>query len=110
MRPLYLAASLLLCLGVSAQQTLVLTSDDYAHAEKFLTYATSPLVLGAGVRPNWIAGGDRFWYRVTRAKGAEFVLVDPAKGTKTAAFDQKRLAAALNAATGVPGSRRTTAW
>jgi len=100
MRPLYLAASLLLCLGVSAQQTLVLTSDDYAHAEKFLTYATSPLVLGAGVRPNWIAGGDRFWYRVTRAKGAEFVLVDPAKGTRSAAFDHARLAAALSNAAG----------
>ena len=75
-----------------------LTTADYARAEKFMNYNTGPLVLRAGVRPNWLSG-DRFWYRVTTAEGSEFVLVDPARG-KMPAFDHTRLAAALSAAAG----------
>jgi dipeptidyl aminopeptidase/acylaminoacyl peptidase len=42
----------------------------------------------------------RFWYRDRGAEGVTFELVDPAMGTKTAAFDQQKLAAALTAAVG----------
>ncbi len=73
MRPI--AAALILCAQTLAQQV------DYAHAEKFMPYNTTPLVFGAGVRPTWLAG-DRFWYRVTREAGPEVILVDPAKGTR----------------------------
>jgi dienelactone hydrolase len=97
MRPHYPAALLLLCSTVCAQQTV--STADYAHAEKFMTYNTTPLVFGSGIRPNWIAG-ERFWYRVTRSNGAEFILVDPAKGTRAPAFDHARLAASLSAAAG----------
>lgn len=76
----------------------VLTSADYAHAEQFMTYNTTPLMYGAGVRPNWLPGG-KFWYRVTREHGPEFILVDPEKGTRTPAFDHAKLAVALSAAT-----------
>jgi dipeptidyl-peptidase-4 len=75
------------------------TAADYAHAEKFLGYNTNPLVLHSGVRPNWLLG-DRFWYRTTTADGSEFVMVDPASGAKSPAFDQVKLAAALSAAAG----------
>jgi dipeptidyl aminopeptidase/acylaminoacyl peptidase len=85
--------------GLSQQATVHLTTEDYAHAEKFMGYNTTPLVFGAGVRPTWIAG-DRFYYRVMRETGAEFILVDAAKGAKTPAFDQARLAAALSTASG----------
>jgi hypothetical protein len=44
----------------------VLTADDYARAERFLSYHTAPLVLNAGVRVTWLPDG-RFWYRTTRA-------------------------------------------
>jgi dipeptidyl aminopeptidase/acylaminoacyl peptidase len=67
-------------LPVAAQQA-ALTSDDYARAERFLSYNTAPLVLHSGVRPTWLDDG-RFWYRVTTEKGREAFLVDPAKGTK----------------------------
>jgi dipeptidyl aminopeptidase/acylaminoacyl peptidase len=50
-------------------------------------------------RPNWITG-DRLWYRVLTAQGSEFILVNPAKGTRAAAFDQVKLAAGLSTATG----------
>ena len=59
----------------------VLTTADYARAEKFMGYNTTPLVARMTVRPNWLAD-DRFWYRVTTAEGSERVLVDPAKGAR----------------------------
>src|SRR5580704_861151 len=58
-----------------------LTSADYARAEKFMGYNTTPLAARMTVRPNWLAD-DRFWYRVTTPEGSERVLVDPAKGTR----------------------------
>jgi dipeptidyl aminopeptidase/acylaminoacyl peptidase len=92
-----LAAILLSVASASAQQKF--TSADYARAERLMGYKTTPLVFRSGVRPNWLPD-ERFWYRITTAEGAEFVLVDPAKGTRTPAFDHVKLAAALSAATG----------
>ena len=63
-----------------AQQRAI-TADDYARAERFMNYNTTPLVLRSGVRPNWLEDG-RFWYRITTEKGNEAFLVDPAKRTK----------------------------
>jgi dipeptidyl aminopeptidase/acylaminoacyl peptidase len=84
---------------VRAQQVGTLTDNDYAHAETLLGYGTAPLIDHDPGRPNWISG-DRFWYRVLTAQGSEFILVNPAKGTRLAAFDQAKLAAGLSAATG----------
>ena len=81
-------------------QPRAFTSADYARAEDFMGYNTAPLVYRAGVRPNWMEN-DRFWYRVTTAEGAEFILVDPAAGTRRPAFDHARVAAALSSAAGV---------
>jgi dipeptidyl-peptidase-4 len=82
-----------------AQQTRALTAADYARAERALGQTTSPLVFGGGVRPTFLPD-ERFWYRVATPTGAEFILVDPAKGTRTRAFDQAKIAAGLTAATG----------
>jgi dipeptidyl-peptidase-4 len=90
-----LAAFLLLCTPLFAQPRAY-TAADYARAEKFMPYNTTPLVYRATVRPNWMAD-DRFWYRITTPAGAEFVVVDPGKGTRTPAFDHVRLATALTA-------------
>ena len=99
---LTLAAAVLLApMGAAAQAQPALTAPDYARAEQFLSYNTQPLVDGSAGPPNWLAN-DRFWYRVLTARGAEFVLVDPARKTRTAAFDQARLAAALSQASGQP--------
>lgn len=84
------------------------TAADYARAEKFLTYSTAPLVLHSGIRPNFIGTTDRFWYRVVlstpqgpkREVAAQFVTIDPAKGTRQPAFDHAKVAAALTAAVG----------
>jgi dipeptidyl aminopeptidase/acylaminoacyl peptidase len=80
-----------------AETRTPLTADDYARAERFMGYNTTPLVFRTSVRPNWL-DGDRFWYRVTVPGGAEFVLVDPARAVKEPAFDHARVATALSAA------------
>src|SRR5579872_1986219 len=98
---LTLPMALAFCSSALAQQnTTALTGADYARAEKFMGYNTTPLVLGAPGRPGWMTDG-RFWYRVLREKGPEFLIVDPAKGgARAPAFDHLRLAAALSKASG----------
>ncbi|MCW3113463.1 MAG: peptidase [Segetibacter sp.] len=87
--------------SVLAQQAVapVVTTADYQRAEKMLVYNTSPLIDRASVRANWLPG-ERFWYRVLTAAGSEFILVDPARGTRKIAFDHQKLASALSSATG----------
>jgi dipeptidyl-peptidase 4 len=88
---------ILIPLFTAAAQQRAMTADVYSRAEKFMGYNTTPLVLRSGVRPNWLPD-ERFWYRVTTAEGSEFVMADPARGTRQPAFDHARLAAALSEA------------
>jgi dipeptidyl-peptidase-4 len=76
-----------------------IATEDYARAEKFMGYNVNPLVYHGVARPAWMEDG-RFWYRDNGPSGVTFMVVDPVKGTKTPAFDQTKLAAALMAATG----------
>src|SRR5512142_1086532 len=97
-RSVFLVLFFSVALRVLAQQsTTKVTAEDYAHAEKFLSYETNPLVYGI-VRPTWLQD-DRFWYRENTLEGFQFVIVD-AQGKHTPAFDQAKVAAALSAASG----------
>ena len=80
----------------AAAQPQPVTAEDYARAEGFLSQYTTPLVFGASVRPTWLPG-DRLWYRSTTPEGSEFILADPATGSRAPAFDHARLAQALSA-------------
>ena len=91
-----LTAPLLFAVQAAAQP--VLTTADYAHAEKFMPYNADPLVYHA-VRPAWTPD-ERLWYRDIGPEGVRFVLFDPVKLTKEPAFDHAKLAAALSAAAG----------
>ena len=77
-----LAAILLVApaIPLEAQQPAV-TAADYARAERFLRENAAPLAFGVGVRPVWVSG-DRFGYSNRIAGGSEFILVDPARGTR----------------------------
>src|SRR5262245_10569843 len=77
---------------VSAQQV------NYARAEQLLNWNSDRLVSGDQVNPQWLKDGNRFWYRNKTATGAEFVLVDPATGSRTLLFDHVTLAQALTSA------------
>src|SRR5213596_4000122 len=81
------------------QARRALTADDYARAERALGPATGRLVSGIPGRPIWLPDG-RAEYRVSTATGWQFVLVDPRRRTRTAAFDHARLAAAVSATLG----------
>ena len=74
-----------------------LTASDYARAEQFLAYNTTPLVFHGAVRGAWI-DGDRLVYRDQVPEGTEFIVADPVRRTRARAFDQAALAAALSAA------------
>jgi dipeptidyl-peptidase-4 len=83
--------------GSFAQQPRQLTTADYAHAESFLSYNVQPLVFHTVNGVTWLPG-ERFVFRDAAPDGVTFTLVDPAKGTKSPAFDHVRMAAALTAA------------
>lgn len=82
-----------------AQQGKVLTTQDYERAESFMAYNTAPFVDGGAVRPNWLPG-EKFWFRSLTHKGSQYILIDPAKGTRAPAFDHQKLAAELSSSTG----------
>lgn len=61
------------------------TTGGYQAAEQLLRRPARPgeLVVGDKVRPQWIDGGARFWYSVNDGSGKQYVLVDPAEGTRS---------------------------
>src|SRR5690349_3789975 len=81
-----------------AQQRAV-TAADYARAERYMSYETTPLVFGTSVRPTWLPD-DRFWYRSVTPGGADLVVVDPAHATRVSVFANASLAGAVAAALG----------
>ena len=79
-----LALALLLSTSLVAQAPqatttpLVLTAADYARAERFMTYNTTPLVLHSAGRATWLTGenADRVWYRTNTEQGEEAIEAD----------------------------------
>jgi dipeptidyl-peptidase 4 len=76
------------------------TKADYERAAT-LAKRTDAKVFRASVKPEWLPGGDAFWYRVETGPGTwEFVFVDCVKGTRAPAFEHAKVAAALSGAAG----------
>jgi dipeptidyl-peptidase-4 len=96
-QPFILAACGLLSTAALAQQPRQYTAEDYAAAEKFMSYNVNPLAYQGVVRAEWLNDG-RFWYRAADDTGITYMLVDPATGKNAPAFDQTKLAPALQAA------------
>jgi dipeptidyl aminopeptidase/acylaminoacyl peptidase len=76
----------------------VMDETRYTRAERYLPWHAGNLIYGDAVVPTWMTGGHRFWYRNQTPDGAEFVVVDPARGTHGPLFDVDRLAAAMSRA------------
>ncbi len=87
----------LTCVAISAT-TLSAQTVSYSRAEQFLDWNTRTLIAGDQVQPGWLKDGNRFWYRNKTNTGAEFVLVDPASGSRGPLFDHVRLARAMTLA------------
>src|SRR5476651_1110250 len=86
---------LAMAISASAQQGAVVTAKDYERAESAMGAGADLVERNIGIHPNWMAD-DRFWYR----EGNQFMVFNPAKGTKTVAFDHAKLATVLSATTG----------
>ena len=96
----------LLSTGVAAQeqtatQDKVLSAHDYAQAERFMGYNVTPLVDHDVRRAKWL-DDSHFWYRDHDAAGDHVMLMDATTGKVAPAFDQSKLAAALNKASDKP--------
>jgi dipeptidyl aminopeptidase/acylaminoacyl peptidase len=71
------------------------TAADYQRAAR-LRQMTQNKVFRTSIRPQWLPGGARLWYRVDTAPGKhEFILVDAQRKERKAAFDHAKLAATL---------------
>ena len=80
--------------GAVAAQGRTLSAADYARAERFMAYATAPLVDHDVQKVHWLDDGH-FWYRDHDIQGDHFLQRDVASGKVTPLFDQRKLAAAL---------------
>ncbi|HEY0866494.1 MAG TPA: DPP IV N-terminal domain-containing protein, partial [Fimbriimonas sp.] len=106
-RSVFVGLSWVLALGAARADTLVdyrpspaELAESYRRADRLAgEYQTKAFKLR--LEPNWLEGGSRFWYRNDLADSRkEFLLVDTSDGSKAPAFDHRRLADALSAATG----------
>jgi dipeptidyl-peptidase-4 len=93
----YIVLSTAAAVTIQAQQPRQYTAEDYATAEKFMAYNMNPLAYQGAVRAEWLNDG-RFWYRAADDTGITYMLVDPATGKSAPAFDQVKLASALQSA------------
>jgi dipeptidyl aminopeptidase/acylaminoacyl peptidase len=75
-------------------------AERYAQAEQLLAGHRQQLIVGGEIDPNFIVGGDRFWFLEQTASGHRFTAVDPGTASTGPAFDHERLAAALAHASG----------
>ena len=92
------------CASAAVGQTpRALTAEDYARAEKMLSYGTSPLIDRGAVRPTFLADG-RFYYQMMTPTGSEYVVVNPADGSRTVFPNMTELRKAVTIGGGGAGS------
>ena len=77
-------------------------SANWMLAARFAPYRIEDMVHSLTVDPQWIEGGERFWYEWEDSEGSWFWIVAPAAGTKRLLFDRDALAAELTRITRDP--------
>src|SRR5271163_692486 len=87
------------CASISAVAQQVYTAKDYANAERWMSYNVSSLVKHTVGGVTYLADG-RMFFRDPGTGGTAYMIADPAKGTVSPAFDNAKLAEALNDALG----------
>ncbi|HXT72648.1 MAG TPA: hypothetical protein VN785_02225, partial [Candidatus Angelobacter sp.] len=75
---------------------------NYQLAARFVESNTATLVFDTEVRPHWFELSDRFWYSYETPEGTHYWVVDPLRRTKTALFDNAKVAAQLSMLTNYP--------
>ncbi|MBL0183201.1 MAG: DPP IV N-terminal domain-containing protein [Chitinophagaceae bacterium] len=109
MKKIFIVQAFIAFLAVAANaqsDKKILTTADYDQATRALGSTTSKLVYRYNVNPNWLPDG-KFWYSVSVPGGMEFVLIDPADGSRKTGPDKKSiLPDAAGGAAGAGGGRR----
>ena len=77
-----------------------------ATAERFLVSNMWEAVPARDVKPEFIAGTDRFWYVFKTTKATDYYLVTPSKKSVQHLFDKREFVAALTKITGKPYDER----
>jgi dipeptidyl-peptidase-4 len=86
----------------------VYTKQDYTQAERWMSYNVAGLVHHTIRGISYLPSG-RVFYRDPGAGGTAYMIADPTKGTVAPAFDNAKLAAALNKANANANSKATAA-
>lgn len=87
---LFLFAATVFAQATATTAPRVLTAADYARAEKMLGFNTNQMIDRTMIRPTFTPDG-RLFYRVLTATGSEYVVVNPADGSRTANADLAKL-------------------
>jgi dipeptidyl aminopeptidase/acylaminoacyl peptidase len=97
----------LIALNTNAQSDKkIVTTADYEGATQALGFNTNKLIYRYNVYPTWLPDGN-FWYAVNVPGGKEFVLINPANGSRKTGPDKKTiLPAATTDTPTTPGRRR----
>lgn len=93
---------LLLANGKITAQNEPVTTANYRLAERFSPEKIKRMVFSTSVDPNWLKTGDKFWYSYKTSEGEFFYLVDLDKKSKTALFDNDKMAAMITRITKDP--------
>lgn len=80
-----------LSFAVTAQNDKkILTAANYEQATKFLSFNTNKWVYRTNVNPNWLADG-RMWYVVSTSTTKEYVLINPADGSRKTGLNKNSI-------------------
>jgi hypothetical protein len=105
------AVRLVLVLGLAVSASLVaasrsdappsaapereLVKPNYDLAARWTSAKVGKMVFTTAIAPHWLEFSDRFWYNYETPSGMRWWVVDPVKKTKTALWDNAKVAAQL---------------
>jgi dipeptidyl-peptidase 4 len=92
--------------SATAQRAAPSDEANYRLAARWAPYKVQHLLYSTSVNPRWIEGSEQFWYDWKTADGTTYYIVDPARRTRRALFDNDRLAAELTRITRDPWDRQ----
>ncbi|WP_235297504.1 S9 family peptidase [Portibacter marinus] len=98
----YLLWSLLLSANIAVLNAQNTPQPNYDLAARFSPDHLDKLVFSTSVTPHWLKNSERFWYMYETSEGKAWYIVDPAKGSKEALFDNVQIAADMSRLTGDP--------
>ncbi|WEK35308.1 MAG: DPP IV N-terminal domain-containing protein [Candidatus Pseudobacter hemicellulosilyticus] len=93
-RTLLLLTQLCVSAMLLAQQPSVPAArGNYPLAARFAPKKIEKLVFSTSVQPHWLKKSDRFWYVYETSEGKKWWIVDPAKKSRQALFNNAKMAA-----------------